>query len=107
MTKNIKIQLYGKVEGYLTLTENSDFPFTLALSDIKDLSKRKSTTSKSISIAGTDENNRLLSYYFDVNVDPNDLYFNINKIQKCYIYINDDMFMVNMRLKASFIIFRE
>ena len=101
MTKNIKIQLYGKVEGYLTLTENSDFPFTLALSDIKDLSKRKSTTSKSIEIAGTDENNRILSYYFDVNVDPNDLYFNINKIQKCCIYINDDMFMDNCIMQLT------
>lgn len=101
MTKNIKIQLYGKVEGYLTLTEDSDFPFTLSLADIKDLSKRKSTTSKSISIAGTDENNRILSYYFDVNVDPNDLYFNINKIQKCCIFVNDDMFMDNCIMQLT------
>lgn len=101
MTKNIKIQLYGKVEGYLTLTEDSDFPFTLALADIKDLSKRKSTTSKSINIDGTDENNKLLGYYFDVNLDPNELSFNINKIQKCCIYVNDDMFMDNCIMQLT------
>lgn len=101
MTKNIKIQLYGKVEGYLTLTQDSDFPFTLALADIKDLSKRKSTTSKSIEIGGTDENNRLLGYYFDVNLDPNELSFNINKIQKCCIFVNDDMFMDNCIMQLT------
>lgn len=97
MTKDIKIQLYkedGKgIDGYLTLTESSDFPFTISLGDIKDVSKRTATLSKSIKLGGTKENNNILNHYYDVNVESLD--YNVNVLQKCRVLINGEIIYDN------------
>lgn len=97
MTKDIKIQLYTEnnkgVDGYLSLTEASDFPFTISLADIKDPSKRSATFSKSINLGGTKNNNNILGHYYDVNIQS--LQFDINKIQKCRVLINGEVIYDN------------
>lgn len=81
--QNTRIQLLGNPSGYLETDNNTIVPLTFAISDIKDLSKRKGTFSKSIQIPGTKNNNKLLNNYFDVNVLAGT--FDINKIVKCAI----------------------
>ena len=47
MNKEVKIQLYKEnnlgLDGYLTLTKESDLPFSISIGDINDISKRTST----------------------------------------------------------------
>lgn len=78
-----RIRLYGRVNGYLDTDKETEIPLTFSISDIKDISKRKGTFSKSITLPGTKNNNRLLNNYFDVNIVSGD--FNINKIVNCAI----------------------
>lgn len=80
---NTRIRLYGRVDGYLDTDENTEVPLTFSISDIKDISKRKGTFSKSIKIPGTNNNNILLNNYFDVNIVSGA--FDINKIVNCAI----------------------
>ena len=78
-----RIRLYGRVDGYLDTDSETQVPLTFSISDIKDISKRKGTFSKSIKIPGTKNNNILLNNYFDVNIVSGA--FNINKIVNCAI----------------------
>jgi hypothetical protein len=78
-----RIRLYGRVDGYLDTDKDTEVPLTFSISDIKDISKRKGTFSKSIKIPGTKNNNILLNNYFDVNIVSGA--FNINKIVNCAI----------------------
>lgn len=84
---NTKIQLIGANTGYLDLKENTNAPLTLAIADIKDLSKKKGTFSKSITLAGTKNNNILLNNYFDVNIQAGT--FDVNKVVECNLIQND------------------
>ena len=104
--KNIKLQLYkqdGKgVEGYLTLTKESNLPITFSLADIQDITKKKSISSKSIELAGTKENNILLGNIYDINLDT--FSFNINHTQKCAIVIDGDILLDNCLLQLTDIV---
>jgi hypothetical protein len=88
MVSNIvKIQLIdGPVEGFLDVKNNESFPLNFAISDIRDISSRTGSFSKTIKLAGTKNNNLLLNNYFDVNVKAGT--FNVNKIQKVAIIQN-------------------
>ena len=68
MTKDIKIQLVGNNEGYLTLAEDSDFPFTLSASDIKKPQSKKSDYSKTIKFDWNKNNADILCDIYDVDV---------------------------------------
>lgn len=83
MINNTRIRLYGTVDGYLDTDKDTQVPLTFSISDIKDISKRKGTFSKSIVLPGTKNNNILLNNYFDVNIVSGT--FNINKIVNCAI----------------------
>lgn len=80
---NIKIQLVDTNIGYLDVVEGSNFPLTFGVAEIRDISKRKGTTSKTIKLSGSKNNNILLNNYFDVNVVAET--FNINILQKCIV----------------------
>lgn len=80
---NTRIRLYGRVDGYLDTDKDTQVPLTFSISDIKDISKRKGTFSKSINLPGTKNNNILLNNYFDVNIVSGA--FNVNKIVNCAI----------------------
>ncbi len=86
MVNITRIQLFGNVKGYLDVTEETIIPLTIAVSDIRDVSSKTGTFSKSIKIKGTKNNNKLLNHYFDVNVEAGT--FNINKRQECAILQN-------------------
>jgi hypothetical protein len=83
-----KIQLVGDVVGYLEVDKDLPAPLNMSISDIRDISKRNGSFSKTITLPGTKNNNQLMNFYFDVNVnDGNPLQgqLNINRIQKCIL----------------------
>ena len=82
-----RIQLIGENEGYLEVASDIIVPLNYGVSDVRDISKRTGTFSKTIVIPGTKNNNLLLNQYFDVNVQ--DGTFSINRVQKCIILQNN------------------
>lgn len=82
-----RIQLIGKVKGYLDVSENVPVPMTYSVSDIRDISKRTGAFSKSIVLPNTKNNARLLNHYFDINIQAGT--FNINKLQECILLQNN------------------
>lgn len=82
-----KIQLTGDIKGFLNLKEDTACPITFSVADIKDITKKKGAFSKSITLVGDKNNNRLLGNIFDVNVSQGT--FNINKIVECNILQNE------------------
>lgn len=81
-----KIQFIGNDKGYLDVSPTTNFPITFSISDIRDISKKTGTFSKSIELPNTKNNNKLLGYYFDINI-TNDT-FNINTKRICSIIQN-------------------
>jgi hypothetical protein len=76
----VKIQIEN---GYLNVKENSNFPITFKVSDIRDLSTRKGTFSKTITLVGDDNNNQLLGNLYDINIQTGT--FDINKLTRCTV----------------------
>lgn len=81
-----RIQLIGDLKGYLDLDETTVLPLTYAISEVRDISTKKGTISKSIVLPASKNNKRLLNYYFDVNILAGT--FNINKLQYCNVIQN-------------------
>jgi hypothetical protein len=69
----VKIQLET---GYLDVKEGADFPLNFGVAEIRDLTKRSGTFSKSITLVGSKNNHDLLNHYYDVNIEAGT--FNIN-----------------------------
>jgi hypothetical protein len=86
MTTITQIQLIGKNAGYLEVDESTALPLNFSVAEIRDITKKKGTFSKSITLPGTKNNNKLLNHYFDVNIQAGT--FNINKLQYCTIIQN-------------------
>lgn len=80
MTK-ARIQLTGEVKGYLDIKEGTTFNIVLSGSDVRDLSQRTGNTSKSVKLADTPNNHKLLKFLFDVNAVSGS--FDVNKITPC------------------------
>jgi hypothetical protein len=80
----VRIQLEN---GYLDVKEGTSFPLNFSVGDIRDLSKRNGTFSKTITLVGNKNNHNLLGHYYDVNIQQGT--FNINTITKCTILQND------------------
>ena len=81
------IQLTGTLKGFLDVEDDTIIPITYSLGDIRDLSKKNGTFSKSIKIKGTKNNNTLLNHYYDINVVAGT--FNINTLTPCTILQNN------------------
>lgn len=93
-----KIKLYSESltasdpsGGFLDLDGKTIVPLNFSIADIRDVSKRKGTFSKSITLPGTKNNNILLNNYFDVNIEAGT--FDINRLQKCTV-IQDDVIVL-------------
>lgn len=86
MNNVTRIQLIGAVQGYLDVQDNTAFPLNFSVADIRDISKKNGTFSKSITLAGSKNNHKLLNHYFDVNIQAGN--FNINSLQRCAIVQN-------------------
>jgi hypothetical protein len=80
----VRIQLEN---GYLDVKEGTAFPLNFSVGDIRDLSKRNGTFSKTITLVGSKNNHNLLGHYYDVNIQEGT--FNINTITKCTVLQND------------------
>jgi len=79
----VKIQIES---GYLDVKEGTNLPLNFQVGDIRDLTQRKGTFSKSITLSGTKNNNTLLNNYYDVNIKAGT--FDINKLTRCSIIQN-------------------
>ena len=72
--------------GELDVAENVSLPITFNIGDIRDLTSRKGTFSKTVVLEGTKNNNELLGHYYDVNIQAGT--FNINTLTKCQVIQN-------------------
>lgn len=79
----VQVVLLDPQQGYLDVDPNTEVPFTFSVSNVKDLTQKNGTFSKTIKLSGTKNNNQLLNNYFDVNVI--DGTFNINRLQKVQV----------------------
>ena len=79
--------------GHLKLKDGTSFPLNLSVGEIRDISKRKGTFSKTVTLIGDDENNNLLNHYYDVNVIAGT--FDVNKLQQCQIIQNGIVILDN------------
>ena len=80
----VRIQLEN---GYLNVKYDVKFPLNFGVADIRDISKRSGTFSKTIKLIGDDNNNNLLGHYYDVNIQAGT--FNIDTLTKCAVIQND------------------
>lgn len=72
--------------GTLDIRNDVQFPLNFSIGDIRDISKRTGTFSKTIIAPGTKNNHELLGHYYDVNIQAGT--FNINRITKCQVIQN-------------------
>jgi hypothetical protein len=87
----VRIQLIEPQKGWLDVAEGTTFPINISASDIRDVGSRSGSYSKTVILAGTENNNNLLNYYFDVNIQAGT--FDVGKIQKCVVYENDEVIL--------------
>jgi hypothetical protein len=90
----VRIQLST---GYLDVKEGTSFPLNFSIGDIRDISKRTGSFSKTITLVGNSNNNTLLNHYYDVNIQAGT--FNINTITNCDVLQNGIPVMVNATLQ--------
>lgn len=86
MNNTVQIQLISPQVGVLDVLPSAEVPFTFSISDIRDITQKKGTVSKTIKLDGTKNNNILLNNYFNVNIQ--DGTFDVNKLQKCRVIQN-------------------
>lgn len=73
--------------GVLDVRPDVNFPLTFSVGEIRDITKRTGTFSKTIVLPATDNNNQLLNHYYDVNIDAGT--FDITKLTRCQVLQND------------------
>jgi hypothetical protein len=83
-----KTQLFIRLEDSwveLDLSNNVPFPIILNVADVRDISKKNSSYSKTITLPHTNNNSNVLDFIFDV---ANDSTFNANRKVRAYV-LND------------------
>lgn len=83
-----KTQLYIKLNDTWTeldLSDNVPFPIIFNIADVRDISKKNSSYSKTLTLPHTDNNSNVLNFIFDV---ANESSFNVNKKVRAYV-LND------------------
>jgi hypothetical protein len=83
--------------GVLEVRQDVAFPLNFSVGDIRDISKRSGTFSKTIVLAGTDNNNQLLNHYYDVNIEAGT--FDVSKLTKCQVVQNNVVILDNALLQ--------
>ena len=73
--------------GVLDVRQDVQFPLNFSVGDIRDISKRSGTFSKTIVLPGNDNNNQLLNHYYDVNIEAGT--FNVATLTKCQVVQNN------------------
>ena len=92
-----RIRLIDEVNDYLELSEEVIVPINFGVSDVRDLTSKTGSFSKSIRVAGTKHNNQVFNYLFDVNATT--LTYNINKKQPCIIEQDGNIILDNAILQ--------
>jgi hypothetical protein len=92
----VRIQLST---GYLDVKEGTSFPLNFSVGDIRDISKRTGSFSKTITLVGNKNNNTLLNHYYDVNIQAGT--FNINTITSCDVIQDGIPVMTNATLQLT------
>ena len=92
----VRIQLST---GYLDVKEGTSFPLNFSVGDIRDVSKRTGSFSKTITLIGNSNNNTLLNHYYDVNIQAGT--FNINTITSCDVIQDGIPVMINATLQLT------
>jgi len=92
----VRIQL---TTGYLDVKDGTSFPLNFSVGDIRDVSKRTGSFSKTITLVGNSNNNRLLNHYYDVNIQAGT--FNINTITNCDVIQDGIPVMINATLQLT------
>jgi hypothetical protein len=90
----VRIQLST---GYLDVKDGTSFPLNFSIGDIRDISKRTGSFSKTITLVGNSNNNNLLNHYYDINIQAGT--FNINTITNCDVLQNGIPVMLNATLQ--------
>ena len=90
----VRIQLST---GYLDVKEGTSFPLNFSIGDIRDISKRTGSFSKTITLIGNNNNNNLLNHYYDVNIQAGT--FNINQLTSCDVIQDGVPVMTNATLQ--------
>jgi hypothetical protein len=90
----VRIQLET---GYLDVKDGTSFPLNFSIGDIRDVSKRTGSFSKTITLVGNSNNNNLLNHYYDVNIQAGT--FNINTLTLCDVIQNGIPVMTNASLQ--------
>jgi hypothetical protein len=83
--------------GVLEVRQDVAFPLNFSVGDIRDISKRSGTFSKTIVLAGTDNNNQILNHYYDVNIEAGT--FNVATLTKCQVVQNNVVILDNALLQ--------
>jgi len=73
--------------GALDVRDDVSFPLTFSVGEIRDITKRTGTFSKTIVLPATDNNNQLLNHYYDVNIQAGT--FDITQLTRCQVLQND------------------
>jgi len=81
--------------GYLDVNQ-FELPLNFGIADVRNISERNGSWSKTIKLPGTKNNNILLNNYFDVNVDAGT--FDVNKKTECSIIKNGTVLIDNCYL---------
>ena len=92
----VRIQLST---GYLDVKDGTAFPLNFSIGDIRDISKRTGSFSKTITLVGNNNNNTLLNHYYDINIQAGT--FNINTITNCDVLQNGIPVMTNATLQLT------
>lgn len=86
VNKDITIQLLDKNAGYVEVLQDTGVPLNFGVAEIRDITTRKGAFSKTITLAGTKNNAKMLNHYYDLNVTSG--VFDINKKQRVSITQN-------------------
>jgi hypothetical protein len=68
-----------------------------SIGDIRDISKRTGSFSKTITLVGNSNNNNLLNHYYDVNIQAGT--FDINQLTSCDVIQDGIPVMINATLQ--------
>jgi hypothetical protein len=88
---NKNVTIYLKNKGYLELANEFPVPLTYNIADVKDISSKNGSYSKTIKLPATKINNELLGNLFNINIE--DSTFDINRKVECIIVANDIVVM--------------
>jgi hypothetical protein len=99
---NIRIQLQ---DGYLDVKDNKPFPLNFAVSDIRDVTKKGGTFSRTITLANTRNNHNLLNHYYDVNVSAGT--FDVNRLTPCVIWQDGEVIVDNAYIQLLNVVKRQ